>query len=85
MFPRKISKQFQKLAGQPIILHAIKKLITSPLIRGGVIVCGTEDIKKMQDILSSVKGFRKNLLLFYAEIKNMIQFIMVLNQLESRN
>ena len=41
-FGGEIPKQFFELAGQPVILYTIKKLITSPLISGGVIVCGPE-------------------------------------------
>jgi 2-C-methyl-D-erythritol 4-phosphate cytidylyltransferase len=41
-FGEEVPKQFNNLAGQPIIFYAVKKLITSPLISGGVIVCGTK-------------------------------------------
>ena len=37
-FGGEIPKQFYDLAGQPIVLHTVKNLITSPLIKGGVIV-----------------------------------------------
>ena len=39
-FGGEVPKQFYDLAGQPIILHTVKYIITSPLISGGVIVCG---------------------------------------------
>ena len=38
-FGEEVPKQFYELAGQPIILHTVKNIITSPLISGGVIVC----------------------------------------------
>ena len=38
-FGGEVPKQFYELAGQPIILHTVKNIITSPLISGGVIVC----------------------------------------------
>lgn len=41
-FGEEVPKQFNNLTGQPIIFYAVKKLITSPLISGGVIVCGTK-------------------------------------------
>lgn len=55
-----IPKQFYELAGQPIILQTVKKLITSPLISGGVIVCGADDKTRMQELLFQLPEFREN-------------------------
>jgi len=59
-FGGEIPKQFFELAGQPIILYTIKKLIASPLISGGVIVCGADDKTRMQELLFQLPNFRDN-------------------------
>ena len=64
-FGGEIPKQFYELAGQPIILHTIKNMMTSPLISGGVIVCGAEDIKMMEDIFSSIQGFQEKFIIVF--------------------
>jgi 2-C-methyl-D-erythritol 4-phosphate cytidylyltransferase len=57
-FGGEIPKQFYTLANQPILLHTLEKIITSPLIRGGVIVCGEHDIKFLEDLLFPVNGLK---------------------------
>jgi 2-C-methyl-D-erythritol 4-phosphate cytidylyltransferase len=59
-FGGEVPKQFYDLAGQPIIFHTVKKLITSPLISGGVIVCGADDKIQIQDLLNQLPGFAEN-------------------------
>ncbi len=59
-FGATIPKQFSNLAGKPIIFHTVKNLITSPLISGGVIVCGADDKIRMQELLCQLPGFAEN-------------------------
>jgi len=58
-FGGEIPKQFYKITGQPIIFHTVKNLITSPLISGGVIICGENDRDQIQEILNPIPEFPK--------------------------
>jgi len=46
-FGGEIPKQFNNLSGQPIVLQTFKNLITSPLIKGGVIVYANDNKIRM--------------------------------------